>query len=257
LQYQFESYVLDSDRRELHRGDDVISIEPQVFDLPEYLIDNRDRVVSKDDIYATVWQGRVVSESALTTRINAARSAIGDNGEDQRLIRTFRGKGFRFIGEVQEGRPLQPNAALAGASELPSVPLALPDRPSIAVLPFVNVSGDPEQEYFADGISEDIITGLSRVRQFFVIARNSIFQYKGSSPDVRQVASALGVRYVVQQPASAQQNFVGRCRPPTHRRLWWVWRRTERMRPALEAYPNSTSPSRPIRWVRIPTGPRC
>ena len=198
MQYLFESYVLDGDRRELHRGGDVISIEPQVFDLLEYLINNRDRVVSKDDIFTTVWQGRVVSESALTTRINAARSAIGDNGEDQRLIRTLRGKGFRFIGEVREGRPLQPTDAPARAPELPSVVLALPDRPSIAVLPFVNMSGDPEQDYFADGIVDDIISGLSRIREFFVIARNSTFAYKGKAVDVRQIGRELGVRYLLE-----------------------------------------------------------
>jgi len=198
LQYRFESYVFDCDRRELRRGAEVVPVEPQVFDLLEYLIDNRDRVVSKDDILAAVWHGRAVSESALTTRINAARNAIGDNGEDQRLIRTSRGKGFRFVGTVREERSLPEDTASVLAPELPREALTLPDRPSIAVLPFVNLSGDPEQEHFADGMSEDIITALSRVRQFFVIARNSTFQFKGSSSDVRQVANTLGVRYVVE-----------------------------------------------------------
>jgi len=196
--YLFEGRALDPERRELRHGDKLVPVEPQVFDLLEYLIRNRDRVVSRDDVFDAVWHGRVVSDSALTSRVNAARSAIGDTGGDQRLIRTLRGKGLRFVGAVQEVSPPAGPAAAPAVAEPPGASLALPDRPSIAVLPFTNMSGDPEQEYFADGITEDIITALSRVRQFFVIARNSTFQYKHSSPDVRQVATALGVRYVVE-----------------------------------------------------------
>jgi TolB-like protein/DNA-binding winged helix-turn-helix (wHTH) protein len=102
LQYCFEDYVLDAERRELHRNGDQIPIEPQVFDLLLYLLRNRDRAVSKDDVLAAVWGGRLVSESALTSRINAARHAVGDDGRAQRLIRTLRGRGFRFIGPVRE-----------------------------------------------------------------------------------------------------------------------------------------------------------
>jgi class 3 adenylate cyclase/DNA-binding winged helix-turn-helix (wHTH) protein/pimeloyl-ACP methyl ester carboxylesterase len=101
LLYSFESYTVDTDRRELRRGTDLICVEPQVFDLLEYLIRNRQRVVSKDDLIAAIWGGRIVSESALTTRINAARSAIGDSGKEQRLIRTLRRKGVRFVGAVR------------------------------------------------------------------------------------------------------------------------------------------------------------
>jgi TolB-like protein len=198
LPVQFDDYLLDAERRKLRKGPLLIALQPQVFDLLVYLIDNRDRVISKDDLISSIWNGRIVSESTLVSRINAARRAIGDNGDRQRLIRTVPRKGVRFIGEVQE--QVRPDR-MARTEPLPgpaSAPPALHDRPSIAVLPFVNLSGDPDQEYFADGTTEDIITALGRVRQFLVMARNSTFQFKHSSPDARHVATALGVRYVVE-----------------------------------------------------------
>ena len=198
MRYRFEDYVLDTDCRELRRGADFVPVEPKVFDLLVFLIANRERVASKDDLIATVWNGRIVSDSALTTRINAARSAIGDSGEEQRLIKTLPRKGFRFVGRVQEEQG--PGRTLEGGTpvEPPRPALALPDKPSIAVLAFTNMSGDPGQDYFSDGITEDIITGLSRFSELFVIARNSSFQYKGKSPDIRQVGRELGVRYVLE-----------------------------------------------------------
>jgi TolB-like protein/Flp pilus assembly protein TadD len=181
----------------LRHDGELRSVEPQVFDLLEFLIRNRDRMVSRDDMLAAVWNGRIVSESTLASRINAARNAIGDNGEDQRLIRTVLRKGIRFVGTVREEH--KPGAATTGvAAKQPRFALPLPDRPSIAVLPFVNMSGDTEQDYFADGISEDIITGLSKLRWFFVIARNSSFTYKGKVVDIRRVGHELGVRYVLE-----------------------------------------------------------
>ena len=98
-----EDYVLDPDRRELTRGSEAIAVGPQVFDLLVYLVQNRERVVSKDDLLDVVWGGRIVSESTLTSHINAARKAIGDSGEEQRLIRTVARKGFRFVGDVNGG----------------------------------------------------------------------------------------------------------------------------------------------------------
>jgi adenylate cyclase len=371
VQYLFAGHTLDVDRRELRRGPDPIAVEPQVFDLLIYLVENRDRVVSKDDLIDSVWGGRIVSDSTLTSRVNAARKAVGDSGEDQKLIRTIARKGLRFVGEVRirdEGAETRKIAAIlvadvAGYSRLagtdedrilarlrtlrsdlidptiavhrgrvvkrtgdglivefrsvvdavrcaievqsgmlerntgvasdkriefrvgihlgdvveeadgdlmgdgvniaarlegvckpgdvclsgaayeqvrdrvretfsdlgekalknigrpvrayalaldqtaaqagPGVPeksphLALPDKPAIAVLPFTNMSGDPEQEYFSDGISEDIITALSKLRWFFVIARNSSFTYKGRAVHMKQVADELGVGYVLE-----------------------------------------------------------
>src|SRR5277367_4747185 len=113
--YLFEDFVLDPDRRELRRGNALITVQPQVFDLLEYLIANRDRVVSKDDILQAVWGGRIVSESALTTRINAVRTAVGDDGDQQRLIRTLPRKGIRCVGVVQEqGKPADEAATATG-----------------------------------------------------------------------------------------------------------------------------------------------
>jgi TolB-like protein/tetratricopeptide (TPR) repeat protein len=199
LLYLFEDCGLDTDRRELHRATSLIPVEPKVFDLLVYLIRSREQVVSKDDLIATIWNGRIVSESALTTCINAARMAIGDSGEAQRLIKTFPRKGIRFVGIVREEEGERAAAArVLAAPERSRPPLVLPDRPSIAVLPFINLSGDPEQEYFADGVVEEIITALSRMRWLFVIARNSSFTYKGRAVDIKQVGRELGVRYILE-----------------------------------------------------------
>jgi TolB-like protein len=202
LRYLFEEYTLDIDRRELHRGAEVVSVAPQVFDLLDYLIRNRERVVSKDDLINAIWNGRSVSDAALTTRLNAARSAIGDSGHEQRLVKTLPRKGFRFVGPVLEAQ------GSAGAAVADNPAIALPDRPSIAVLPFTNISGDPEQDYFADGMVEEIITALSHFRQLFVIARNSSFTYKGRAVDVKQVGRELGVRYVLEGSVRKAANQV-------------------------------------------------
>jgi adenylate cyclase len=363
LLYSFEDFSLDTARRELRRSGSLISLQPQVFDLLEYLIRNRERVASKDDLLAAVWSGRIVSESTLSTRINATRSAIGDSGEEQRLIRTAHGKGFRFVGVVREeeetvrklaaifaadvegysrlmgqdevgtlrrltacrvvldelisahrgrifgiagdsvvadfasavdavqcavavqdaiakenavravgepmrfrigvhvgnvlvqgknllgdgvniaarlealaepggicisgtvrdqigtklpvaftdlgeqqvkniSQPVHVYRVMAGrvtqAAEAHAAAPLLPDKPSIAVLAFTNISGDPEQEFFSYGVAEDIITALSHYPSLFVIARNSSFTYKGHMVDVKQVGRELGVRYVLE-----------------------------------------------------------
>ena len=203
MQFLFGDHTLDDDRRELRRGAESIAVEPQVFDLLIYLVQNRDRVVSKDDLIASVWGGRIVSDSTLTSRINAARKAVGDSGGSQKVIRTIARKGLRFVGDVQvrfDGNDSADSHAQrkVAIQDLAPAVLSLPDRPAIAVLPFVNMSGEPEQEYFSDGISEDIVTALSKLRWFFVIARNSSFTYKGKAVLLKQIAEELGVRYVVE-----------------------------------------------------------
>jgi TolB-like protein len=214
----FGDYVIDSAKRELRRGAEPIALEPQVFDVLLYLVQNRERVVTKDDLIATVWNGRIVSESTLTSRITAARKAIGDSGEHQRLIKTYARKGFRFMGEVRAvGEGEEGLGQLKQAAAAPSVSSASSKagdekarvaakvgalkwggRPSVAVLPFTNLSGDPQQDYFSDGITEDIITALSKYRSLAVIARNSSFAFKGTGSDVRRVGLTLGADYLVE-----------------------------------------------------------
>ncbi len=205
MEFVFGDCVLDPDRRELTRGSATVAIGPQVFDLLAYLLENRDRVVSRDDLLDAVWDGRIVSESTLTSHINAVRKAIGDTGREQRFIRTIPRKGFRFVADVRQTRPAErPTAESSAETAYP----ALPDKPSIAVLPFQNLSGEPGQDYFSEGVIEEIITALSRMRRLFVIARNSSFAYKGRAVDVKQVGRELGVRYVLEGSVRKAANRV-------------------------------------------------
>lgn len=207
MKFLFDDYVLDSDRRELTRDSNLIPTGPQVFDTLVYLIRNRERVVSKDELLDAIWQGRVISESTLTSHINAVRKSVEDSGEKQRLVRTVARKGFRFVGtvtmdsDVRDGLSTAPAPLVASIEMRDPAPLmsapAVPDKPSIAVLPFQNISGDPDQEYFADGMAEEILTALSYCTSLFVIARNSSFAYKGRVNEARQVGRDLGVRYLL------------------------------------------------------------
>ncbi|ANN66999.1 winged helix-turn-helix domain-containing tetratricopeptide repeat protein [Bordetella bronchialis] len=198
----FEDCTLDTDRRELFRSAQVVPTTPQVFDLLVYLACNRQRVVTRDDLLDGVWGGRIVSESTLASHINAARKAVGDDGQQQRVIRTVPRKGFRFVADVRKVDLETAESAAASAGPRAEPPTeegpALPNRPSIAVLPFVNLSGQPDQEYLADGVVEDIIAALSRHRWLFVVSRNSSFMYKARAVDVKQVGRELGVRYVLE-----------------------------------------------------------
>ncbi|MGC1642138.1 MAG: winged helix-turn-helix domain-containing protein, partial [Pseudolabrys sp.] len=211
MDFRFAGCEIDVAQQELRRRGKAVPTEPKVFDLLVHLIQNRHRIVSKDELIDSVWEGRAISEAALSSCVSAARRAIGDNGEDQLLIRTHHRRGFRFVGRV-DGPDTASETVDAGqvsptgSTQVPRLvvapaiapALALPDKPSIAVLPFENMSGDPEQEYFADGLTEDIITGLSRQKWFFVIARNSSFAFKGEAADIREVGRELGVRYVLE-----------------------------------------------------------
>jgi adenylate cyclase len=221
---EFGRFRVVPHRRELLADGRPIKLGGRDFDALMALIETTGAVISKDELMSRAWAGRIVEENTLQGAISALRKAFG---ADRDLIRTVAGRGYQFTGEIRARSADVPGAAPAvaepprrltnlsdpvaelsgreaeaGTLEADSAPvepvLALPDNPSIAVLPFQNMSGDPEQEYFADGMVEEIITALSRVRWLFVIARNSSFTYKGHAIDVKQVGRELGVRYVLE-----------------------------------------------------------
>ena len=208
VQFTFAGHTLDTELRELRRGTEAIPVEPQVLDLLICLVKNRDRVVTKDDLITSVWGGRIVSEATLSSRVYAARKALGDSGQGQQLIRTIARRGVRFVGSVHmqatRADDREPDEVQATSRETNDTSdtapraLPLPERPAIAVLPFDNMCEDQSQAHFSDGISEDIITALSKLRWFFVIARNSSFTYKGKPVNIKQVARELGVNYVLE-----------------------------------------------------------
>jgi len=218
LALYFEDFALDPERRELRRADALVAVEPQVFDLILYLLRERAHVVSKDDLLDAIWNGRAVSDSTLTSRINAARRALGDSGDEQRLIRTVSRKGFRFIGELRQHAAPAASAAKP-ARELPP----LPDRPSIAVLPFANLSGDIALGLLADALTEDVTALLARVPGFFVIARSSAFLYRDSSHERSRIGDELGVQYLVTGSVRASDHLLratAELAEPNGRQLW-------------------------------------
>ncbi|WP_342738278.1 winged helix-turn-helix domain-containing protein [Bradyrhizobium sp. B117] len=198
MRYLFEGHALDTDRRELCRGPDVLAVAPQVFDLLAYLIRHRERVVSKDELISAIWNGRAVSDAALTTRLNVVRCAIGDNGEQQRLIKTLPRKGFRFVGAVQGVGNAMAEPAGSAMHDGNSTPVPSPPHLSILVLPLASLGGEPDQDYFAAGITESLTADLSRIDGTFVIACNTALTFRGKAIDVRQLGRELNVKYVLQ-----------------------------------------------------------
>src|SRR3954468_15991033 len=186
----FGRFSLDP-RGGLISGTRPVRLTPKALALLSFMAARPGEVIPKEELFAAVWPEVAVGDAALVTCIQELRKALGDDARRPRYIETLHRRGYRFVGKITAG----PLPAAAGGT---TPALALPDRPSIAVLPFDNMSDGPDQEYFADGISEDLITGLSRIRWLFVIARNSTFVYKNRAVDVRQVARELGVRYVLE-----------------------------------------------------------
>ena len=196
--YRFDKFQLDTAKAELTTAGAAIAVEPQVFALLSFLLENHDRLVTKDEIVARVWDGRFVSDSAVASRIKSARQALGDDGQAQRLIRTIHGVGFRFVGEVASTASgatpvirVTPGAPL----DVAQPPPAATSRPSIAVLPFRLVGEAGPHAGIADALPDDLITELSRMRWLFVIARGSSFQFRGDDAEIGRVRAALNVRY--------------------------------------------------------------
>ena len=194
--YCFNQYELDTDQFHLRRSGDLIAIEPLVFDLLAYLIEHRERVVSREELLDNLWKGKVVTDAALGARLKDARKAVGDSGSKQAVIKTLHGRGYRFVAEISQPElPLVVEQADTIGSE---IDLSLPDDPSVAVLPFANLSGDHAKDFICDGITEDIIINLSRVPGLFVIAHHSVQNYRGENIDIHQVGREQGVRYVLE-----------------------------------------------------------
>jgi TolB-like protein len=194
--YLFEGFRLDRNARVLFRRDEggtlvPIAIGSRALEVLGVLVGRAGDLVPRDELMAAVWPATAVEETNLNMQIAALRRILDEGRADGSCIQTVPGRGYRFAAPVTR--------VPADASGLPpGGPPPLPDKPSLAVMPFQNMSGDPEQEYFADGMVEEIITALSRIRWLFVIARNSSFTYKGQAVDVKRVGSELGVRYVLE-----------------------------------------------------------
>src|SRR5262249_36766333 len=191
----FGPFSLDPRRRLLLKDDAPVVVGARTLDTLIALVARPNEAISKRELMAVVWPDVTVEEGSLRVQIATLRKAPGDGKGGARYITTLAGRGYCFVAPISRVRDPPPEPAKAGSTK-PA--LALPDKPSIAVLAFQNMSGDPEQEYFADGMVEEIITALSRIRWLFVIARNSSFTYKGQVIDVKQVGRELGVGYVLE-----------------------------------------------------------
>ena len=188
--YRFEGFVLDIPRSILLTEDgEAIPLRYKSFELLRLFVENAGQLLDRDAIIQAVWSGAIVNDDSVTQCVRDIRRTLGD--EAQTMVKTVPRRGYVFAAKITTSRDERADHNTANAA-------ALPDKPSIAVLPFTNMSGDPEQEYFVDGMVEEIITALSRIRWLFVIARNSSFTYKGQAVDVKQVGRELGVRYVLE-----------------------------------------------------------
>ena len=191
--FRFEGFTLDLTRRSLRAGDRVVELRPKSFDVLAYLVERAGRPAAKDEIIQAVWPDVTVTEESLTRCVSDIRLALDDGA--QRIIKTLPRRGYVLAAPVTG--PDDPAISASAGTKSPS-PSPQDDRPAIAVLAFDNVSADPGEQYFSDGITDDIITELSRFSSLIVIARNSSFQYKGRSVDVRRIGQELGVRYVLE-----------------------------------------------------------
>jgi len=195
--YSFNQFSLDTGQFSLCAAGKPVAVEPLVFDLLAYLIVNRHRVVTREELLENLWKGKIVTDAALGARLKDARKAVLDSGSRQEIIKTRHGRGYQFNATVtvsETGPPTTEIEELIAQADFPP----LPEKPSIAVLPFTNLSDDPEQDYFSDGITEEIITALSKIRNLLVIASSSTSIYRHQPVDVNQVGREQGVRYVLE-----------------------------------------------------------
>jgi TolB-like protein/Tfp pilus assembly protein PilF len=190
--YRFGPFRLDPQAGILYRGAEPTMLGQRAVTLLRLLLEKPGSPVSKDALVQAGWGGLAVADNNLTVQIAALRRVLADGADAESWIETLPRRGYRYVGP-----PVTTNDLDGAAARAESAP-TLPEKPSVAVLPFDNLSGDAEQEYFADGMVDDIITGLARINWLFVIARNSSFVYKGRRVDVKQAGRELGVRYVLE-----------------------------------------------------------
>ena len=203
MRYAFNGFELDPDKFELRRRGDLVALEPQVFALLRLLVEQREQMVSKDDIINRIWGGRVVSDASIASRVRLARQAVDDDGTTQHTIRTIHGRGFRFVAPVTvQGetsvvtfQDLDPAPAGDTTSDNPDANPTKNTKPSIVVLPFQGLGSGSVDDIIADAIPHELIQALSRLRWLFVIARGTAFKFRASDPDVQQIGKILGVRY--------------------------------------------------------------
>src|SRR5215813_7076025 len=210
--FQFEGNTLDIGRNSLQIGNREVALRRKSFELLRYLVENPDRLVTREELLKAIWPNVVVTDESLTQCVSEIRQAIGDGR--QAIIATVPGRGYRFAAPVVRvvtnaaatvpaspsgSAGVAPTSIRAGGT--PAVPGAAAlqlDRPTVVVLPFANLSGDPQQDYLSDGFTEDITTELSRFSELLVIGRNSAFQYKGKAVDLREIGRELGARYLLE-----------------------------------------------------------
>ena len=195
MQYRFKNFVLDTARFSLLQGENRVDVEPQVLRFLIFLIENRERVVSRHELLDKMFGRRVVTDNALTVRVRAARRAVDDTGNQQSVIATFQGRGYRFVAKVEVSTA---SATAHSASPAASALAQLSGQPSIAILPFEVLSGSEAHQTIAKGLAYDLITRVAYCRTMFVIARGSAFQFPSGRHDVNEVGEKLGVRYVCQ-----------------------------------------------------------
>lgn len=203
----FPPFRLDVANEQLWREEQLIALRPKTFAILRYLAEHPNRLVTKEELLHAVWGDTLVSEEGLRDYLREIRQALGDDAEAPRFVETVRGRGYRFLPSTTT-QPVQsaklhvpsppPSPAPSPQPLAPSEALPLPDKPSIIVLPFVNLSNDLEQEYFSDGLTEDLTNSLSRLASLFVISRTSAFTYKGKSTKVQDISQEMGVQYVLE-----------------------------------------------------------
>jgi TolB-like protein len=189
--YKFGNFTLDPDRCELRSGADRVDLEPQVFGVLSYLVQERSRIVTRGDLIAAVWNGRLVSDSTINSRVSAARRVIGDEGVLQNLIRSFPRRGYRFVAAVEVEAQATDHAVAVC-----TVPTS--SRASIVVLPFTNLSQDFQQDSLIDGLVDDITTALTQFRHLIVVPRSIGSSYRGRTTDVTSITRELNVRYALE-----------------------------------------------------------